>query len=254
MKGNGNGRTAIREKERAVPVYGEEVMVEGVEAAPRPAVETHISLRPIAAPMILGLYALASGVFLLGSITLGWFDGNNDPVGLFPFIGLFAGLAQLLAAMWSYRARDGLGTILHGFWGTLFLAHGVGNLLFATGNIPSPVADLGEFGLWLLMASAITLVCTVAAVARSLMLSITTGVLTISSILATIGYLTDGTGLVTAGAIGFVITAVLAWYVASSLLVNDAFGRRILPLGRVRGYREYDVVRGYGEPGVTPYE
>ncbi len=259
MKGNGN--IAFREKERAVPVYRdrETPVVEEVErvetvAAARPAVETHISLQPVAAPMILGLYALASGVFVLGSVLLGWFDGNNDPVGLFPLIGLFAGLAQLLAGMWAYRARDGLGTILHGFWGSLWLAYGVGNLLFALGALPAPVAELGEFGMWLMIASAITLVATVAAAARSLVLTITLGVLTIGSILATIGYLIDGTGLITAGAIGFVAAGVLAWYMASSLLLNGAFERRILPLGRSRNYHGYDVVRGYGEPGVTPYE
>ncbi|HHX43401.1 MAG TPA: hypothetical protein GX714_05350 [Chloroflexi bacterium] len=255
----GNGRTAIREKERAVPVYRDEAVVEEVERveameAARPAVETHISLQPIAAPMILGLYALASGVFLLGSTTLGWFTGSNDPGGLFPFIGVFAGLAQLLAAMWSYRARDGLGTVLHGFWGSLWLAYGIGGLLVALGALPSPVADLGEFGLWLLIGSAITLVATVAAAARSIMLTLTMAVLTISSILATIGYLTDGDAFVNAGAIGFIATAVLSWYVASSLLLDSAFGRHILPVGRFRSSRGYDVVRGYGEPGVTPYE
>ena len=160
----GNGRTAIREKERAVPIYHEEVTVEEMERveeieAARPAIETHITLQPVAAPMILGLYALASGVFLLGSIILDWFPGNNSPLGLFPFIGLFAGLAQLLAAMWSYRARDGLGTILHGAWGSLWLAYGVGNFLFALGALPAPVSELGEFGLWLLIASADRWMC-----------------------------------------------------------------------------------------------
>lgn len=255
----GNGSTAIREKDRAVPVDREEVVaeemerVEAVEAA-RPAIETHISLQPVAAPMILGLYALASGVFLLGSFILGWFPDNSNPLGLFPFIGLFAGLAQLLAAMWAYRARDGLGTILHGVWGSLWLAYGVGNLLFALGALPAPISGLGEFGMWLLIASAITVVATVAAAARSLMLTVTLGVLTIGSILATIGYLIGATGWITAGAIGFVAAGVLAWYVASSLLLNGAFGRHILPMGRIRAYRGYDVVRGYGEPGVTPYE
>ena len=86
------------------------------------------------------------------------------------------------------------------------------------------------------------------------MLAITLGVLSISSILGTIGYLTDNTGWSTAGAIGFVVTALLAWYVASALLVNSSFGRNVLPLGRFRALRGYDVVRGYGEPGVTPYE
>lgn len=257
----GNGRTAFREKERAVPVYRDrdEVVVEEVERveaveAARPAVETQITLQPVAAPMILGLYGLASGVFLLGSIILGWFDGNNNPLGLFPFIGLFAGLAQLLAGMWAYRARDGLGTILHGFWGSLWLAYGVGNLLFALGALPAPVSALGEFGLWLMIASAITLVATIAAVARSLMLMLTLGVLTIGSILAAIGYVLADTTWVTLGAIGFVASGVLAWYVASALLLNGAFERHVLPLGRFRNYRGYDVVRGYGEPGITPYE
>jgi uncharacterized protein len=45
----------------------------------------------------------------------GWYGNDTStPWVLFPFALAFGGIAQLLAGMWSYRARDGLATAMHG--------------------------------------------------------------------------------------------------------------------------------------------
>ena len=56
----------------------------------------------------------------------GWYGTGGTPLVLYPFVLTAGGLAQFLAGMWSYRARDGLATAVHGIWGSFWLAFGGG--------------------------------------------------------------------------------------------------------------------------------
>ncbi|MER6874717.1 GPR1/FUN34/YaaH family transporter, partial [Amycolatopsis sp. NPDC000673] len=70
---------------------------------------THINLSPVAAPSILGLAGFAVSTFMVAANLAGWFgDSTSTPLLLAPFAFAFGGVAQFLAGMWSYRARDAL--------------------------------------------------------------------------------------------------------------------------------------------------
>jgi uncharacterized protein len=94
-----------------------------------------VFLQPVAPPSILGLFALAVATLLLSTYILGWYGNANSQTFLFPFVALFGGLGQFTAALWSFRARDGLAVAIHGLWGSFWMASGLLHLLYAAGLI-----------------------------------------------------------------------------------------------------------------------
>src|SRR5690242_20270733 len=69
---------------------------------------TRIVLSPIAAPSVLGLFGFAGATFVVAANLAGWYGTSNSPSYLFPFAAVFGGLAQFVAGVWAYRARDSL--------------------------------------------------------------------------------------------------------------------------------------------------
>jgi succinate-acetate transporter protein len=232
---------AIRNRERNEPE-----MVEQVEDA-----HTRIYLQPIAAPSILGLFGFAGATFIVAAYLAGWYSAQGAPLYLFPFAAFFGGLAQFLAGMWSYRARDGLATAMHGMWGSFWMAYGLLYFLAATGTATLPTGPFVELGFWFIVLAAITWIGTWAALAVSGALTGVLGFLAAGSTIMAIAQLT-GSGVLTviAGWL-FIISAVLAWYTASALMLNSVYGRHVLPFGEVRRHREApEIAEGMGEPGV----
>src|SRR5579875_575049 len=84
---------------------------------------TRVFLQPIAAPSILGLFGFAGATFIVAANMAGWFGTPRSGIYIFPFAATFGGLAQLLAGVWAYRARDGIATAMHGTWGAFWLAY-----------------------------------------------------------------------------------------------------------------------------------
>src|SRR4051795_9655689 len=100
--------------------------------------EASIFLQPIAAPAVLGYFALGSALFIYGSwFAQGW-GTEKDAASFFPFLLLFAGVGQLSAALWSYRARAAVSAALHGSWAAFFLGVGLIYLLATAHTIVVP--------------------------------------------------------------------------------------------------------------------
>jgi succinate-acetate transporter protein len=97
---------------------------------------TRIFLNPVAAPSILGLFGFMGATVMVAAWMAGWYGTPATPFTLWPFALTFGGFAQLLAGMWSYKARDGVATAMHGLWGSFWLAFGVITLLAETGVAP----------------------------------------------------------------------------------------------------------------------
>src|SRR5919202_634475 len=100
---------------------------------------TRVFLQPIAAPSILGLAGFAGATFIFASNLAGWWGTPHSALTLAPFAAMFGGLAQFLAGMWAYRARDAIATLAHGTWGAFWLAYGIYNILVGTHVIAAPV-------------------------------------------------------------------------------------------------------------------
>jgi len=220
------------------------------ESLPR----AHVFLQPIAAPSILGLYGFAGATFVVAAHLAGWYGGANSASFLFPFAAFFGGLAQFMAGMWAYRARDGLATAMHGMWGSFWMAYGLLNLLFATGTLAEPRPGFVELGYWFIVLAVITWVGMVAALAENGILAGVLGFLAAGSTSMAIGLLIGMPFWQSLAGWLFVASAALAIYLASAMMLEGAYKRVILPLGKPNAMPGAVVTRpieyAAGQPGV----
>ncbi len=229
-------------------------MATAAESLRFPALEaagTTVFLRPIAAPSILGLFGFAGATFMVAANMAHWYGTTRTDLYLAPFAAFFGGLAQFMAGMWSYRARDGLATAMHGMWGSFWMAFGVLNLLFATHALTPPAGAFPALGFWFIVLAAITWAGTAASLAEAAALVAVLGLLAAGSTLAAIGDLTGLAILLTIAGYVFMASAVCAFYLASALMLEGTFGRPVLPVGLLRQAAQAPALAtGWGEPGV----
>jgi succinate-acetate transporter protein len=204
---------------------------------------TRVMLQPIAAPSILGLFGFAGATFIVAAHLAGWYGTSESPAYLFPFAAMFGGLAQFLAGMWAFKARDGVATAMHGMWGSFWLAYGILNLLVAVGVYVVPTGSFPELGFWFLVLAVITGLGAMAALAESLSLVAVLTTLAVGAGFLAIHYLTGVGWWETAGGWILVASAVAATYTAGAMMLEGTWGRVILPLGKIE--REANV------PGAT---
>lgn len=229
--------------------YEESVRTPGVSnVEPQP----RVFLQPIAAPSILGLYGFAGATFMVAAHMAHWFGSTSTVLLLVPFAAVFGGLAQFLAGMWAYKARDGVATAIHGMWGSFWMAYGVLILLFSTGRAPQPSGVLfPELGYWFIVLAAISWVGTAAAAAENKALVTVLTFMGAGSTIAAIASLVGSEGLMILAGYLFIISAIAAWYAASALMLNEAYGREVWALGKSAHARQMaPVTLGRGEPGV----
>jgi succinate-acetate transporter protein len=223
-----------------------------LDDSPRADAQPRVFLQPIAAPSILGLYGLAGATFMVAAQMAHWFGSSYTTLLLVPFATFFGGLAQFLAAMWAYKARDGVATAVHGMWGAFWMAFGILALIIANGKAPAPAGPLfPELGYWFVVLAAVTWVCAGAAAAENKSLVTTLVFLAAGSTISAIALLIGIEGLMILSGYLFIICAIAAWYTASALMLNEAFGREVWSLGRsAQAQQMPPIAAGIGEPGV----
>jgi succinate-acetate transporter protein len=210
----------------------------------------HIFLQPVAGASILGLLAFAAASFVFGAQYAGW-KGFADNAFLGPILVVFFGLAQFAAAMWAYRAREGLSTAFHGMWGAYWVALGAVSFVYAARWLTAPAAGLGgPVGYGFLALAFVSGACAAAALATNFTLFCAKLAITGGSIAFAVGMLTGSAVAFTTGGYLFIVSAALAWYTSTAMMFEDAFGRVILPLGEFRAREAEAYATALGEPGV----
>jgi succinate-acetate transporter protein len=195
---------------------------------------SRVVLTPLAAPSILGLFGFFVGTIMVGTNLAGWWGNESAGTLLWPFALAAGGIAQFLAGMWAYRARDGLATAMHGIWGSFWIGYGVFELLVAT-HVMSPVplaAANPAFAMWFVALAAVTVMGAFASLAESIGLFSVLGPLAAASILYAIGLFTGTVWLDRVAGWVFTASAAAAWYVASAMMIAGTRGRTVLPLGK----------------------
>jgi uncharacterized protein len=212
--------------------------------------QARILLQPIAAPAVLGYFALGSALIIWGS----WFaDGwgtEKDASSFFPFLLLFGGVGQLAASLWGYRARAAVAAALHGSWAAFFLGVGLIYLLATTHTITVPArgAAWPALGQWLIYMSVVAWTTAVAALPRSPVGFLAQATLGSGAAIGAAGLLLGSTGWQQVAGWVFVAAAALSFYVGAALMLNMVYGMRALPLLR-RGQAE-PIEYALGDPGV----
>jgi uncharacterized protein len=219
-----------------------------------------VVLQPIAAPSILGLYGFAAATFAVAAHLAGWYGNAKTPGELWPFALAFGGIAQLLAGMWAYRARDAVATAMHGAWGAFWIAFGIHELLVQWGKIPSvPAGEQvnGAMAMWFFTLGAVTAAGALAATAENLTLTAVLGTLAAGSIFLAIGNGVGSTGWVKLAGWVLVVSAILAYYLATAMMLAASAGKVMLPLGKPKADANKPgaqpvrpIELEWGEPGV----
>lgn len=221
------------------------------EVREEPVPLAQIYLQPVAPPSILGLYGFAGATFMVAAHMAHWFGGARTDLYLAPFAALFGGVAQFTAGMWSYKARDGVASAMHGMWGAFWIAFGLLELGIMSGVLPQPTGSFPALGYWFIVLAAITWVGMVAATAENKALASVLFFLACGSTSAAIAYLLGSDGWTILAGYLFIISAILAWYTASALMLEGAFKRPVLGVGKTAQVREEPLfMPGRGEPGV----
>jgi succinate-acetate transporter protein len=218
-----------------------------------------VFLQPIAAPSILGLYGFACATFMVTAHMVGWYGNGKSPLLIFPFATAAGGIAQGAAALWAYKARDGLATAIHGIWGAFWLGYGFLNFMIALKLLPAPVPHhaVPELGYWFYVLAAVTLAGMIASLGESLAITSVLAPLWVGVALLGVFYTVGGTGWEKAGGYVTMASSFTAFYAASAMMLASTFGRVLFPLGKYRRAANvpgrtptYPIEFEFGEPGV----
>lgn len=195
---------------------------------------SRVFLTPIAAPSIMGLFGFMIATLMLGAWQAGWYGTAATPLLIWPFAMIAGGLLQSIAAIASFRARDGVAVAAHTAWGSFWLAWGVMQLLVVV-HVMAPIA-LGatspSFAFWFITLTLVTIWAMLGALAQNLLLFITLGTLAAGSALTAASFFAGSLGTARAGGWLFVISAAAAWLTAGAMTLEHAYGRTIIPLGK----------------------
>jgi len=194
-------------------------------------------LQPLAAPSVLGYFALGSALIIYGSWFAGAWGTEKDPSTFFPFLLVFGGVGQLGAALWSYRARAAMSAALHGSWAAFFLGVSVIYLLVTTHTVTAPPrgAEWQSLGQWFIYMSVITFTTAFAALAGSPVGFLAQATLGAGAALAAAALLEPSASLAHVAGWVMVAAAVLSIVVGATLM--------LLPGGRPLEYE-------HGDPGA----
>jgi hypothetical protein len=219
---------------------------------------SRVFLTPIAAPSIMGLFGFMIATLMLGAWQAGWYGNAATPLIIWPFALVAGGILQSVAAIASFRARDGVAVAVHTAWGSFWIGWGILELLVTTHVMPPlPLgAASPSFAFWFIALTLVTFFGAVGALAQGLGVFITLGVLTAGSAVTAAGLYAGSLATMQAGGVLFVISAAAAWLTAGSMVLEHAFGRTIIPLGKwpkasISGVRATDpIAYPAGMPGV----
>jgi succinate-acetate transporter protein len=191
---------------------------------------TATPLSGIADPAPLGLAAFATTTFLLSAANANWM-GAASGAAFLGYAFAYGGFIQLLAGMWEFRNRNVFGATAFSTYGGFWIGLGLWVLLVA-GNPKLTALQLGHDKAWIVLAFAI-----VNTYLLILSTQLTTAVFLVfltleaTEILLFAGGFANSTGLVKAGGIVGVITAVVAWYTSAAGISIGIGGKLRFPVG-----------------------
>ncbi|HEX6510712.1 MAG TPA: acetate uptake transporter [Chloroflexota bacterium] len=179
----------------------------------------------------LGLLGFATGTFTLSAIATGFFVPSTIPYAV-PVVLVFAGLAQFIAAMWAFRRGDTLAATAFGAFGSFNVTFAMYELVMHPATLAGSANAAPVAGIWIACFSYIALFLFVAALRRSVMLSLVLLALAGAyGFLAADVFVGGGTVLMNVGGWCGIASSILAFYCATATVINSENMSAVLPLG-----------------------
>jgi len=197
-----------------------------------------VFLTPIAPPATLGLFGFFASTMVVSTWLLGWWGSpTGSPPTMFEMAAMFGGVAQFAAGLWSFRARDYIGSGLLTMWGCYWMAWGLLQALAAFHKITIPPLTTSQpgFAIWFVPLAVFTCFGAVAALRENIPLFVVLATVGVGSACVCAGFASGGTGWIKIGAWLFVIGACAAWYTGAMVLLEYSWQRVVLPFGVIPG-------------------
>jgi len=193
---------------------------------------TRLQPPTVADPAVLGLASFALPTFMLGLINAEIVNKHTAPI-VFGLLLFYGGLGQLLAGMWEYRRNNSFGTVAFGSFGLFYLSLWAFFQFYEKEVPPAQLADsLGTFFVcWAVLGLILWVASFHTTLVVNLIFLLTTALLTVLGIG---NFINNTTVLHVGGYIGIAL-GLVGWYGCASTLVNETFGRTVIPnpcLGR----------------------
>ena len=220
---------------------------------------SRVVLTPIAAPSIMGLFGFMIATLMLGAWQAGWYGSPATPLLIWPFALVAGGILQSVAAVASLRARDGVAVAVHTAWGSFWIGWGILELLVTTHVLPAIPLGIASpsFAFWFIALTLVTSFGALGALAQNLGVFTVLATLSAGAAVTAAGFYAGNLATQQAGGVLFVISAAAAWLTAGAMVLEHAFGRTIIPLGKwsrtanVPGAKVTDpLAYSAGMPGV----
>lgn len=187
----------------------------------------------VADPAPLGLAAFALTTFAF-SIANAGLVGEAAINHFVPLALIYGGLAQFIAGMWEFRNQNTFASTGFTSYGAFWIALGILEIFARQLGIAEeqvPVALAWTFTAWAIF----TLYMWIGSWGVNAALGIVFTLLLATFILLAATEFTQSMGLrQIAGWVG-IVTAASAWYVSAADVLNDTYGRTILPVGPAAG-------------------
>lgn len=182
--------------------------------------------RPVSA-LALGLSAFALNLFLVSITLTGLAPSETFPV--FLASGFFYGFVQILVGLHEYRIGSAFTGLVFGSFGAFWMSTALLVLLQSTGTLSFGDAAGTALGLYFVAWTVFTSYLWVASFTANRTAWLVFSVLIVALVLFDLAQF--GVVPIAYGAWAGVLDAILAWYMAAALVLNEMYGRTILPLG-----------------------
>jgi succinate-acetate transporter protein len=180
-------------------------------------------------PLGLGAFGLTTFMFSVFNAGPYLIDPQLLPV-VIPVALFYGGIAQFAAGMWEYRVNNTFGATTFASYGGFWMSFAGYAYLIVPQITPTQKVKKAT-GLFLLSWFIFTLYMNVAAWRVSKAIFSVFIVLSLTFLSLVIGNLADISVFINIGGWFGIVTAFLAWYASAAVIINDTFGKSILPIG-----------------------
>ncbi|MDD4237460.1 MAG: acetate uptake transporter [Desulfotomaculaceae bacterium] len=180
----------------------------------------------IADPGPLGLACFALTTFCLSMVNAGLVVKESVAVVIACAL-VYGGATQILAGMWEYKKNNTFGATAFSSYGAFWISFGVFELFGAQKILVVP-----SQGVWLFLLAwtIFTFYMWIGSFGTNKALVVTFTLLLLAFILLTIGAAGSASAHTMGGYVG-ILTAIVAWYTSAAGVINNTYGRVVLPVG-----------------------